>query len=80
MGASIKINDHMALVQGVSALHGAAVQATDIRAAAALVISVGSQGDNRHSPSGKHLDRGYDKMEAKLLSVNARISRKSGGG
>ena len=78
MGASIKINDHTALVRGVSALHGAAVQATDIRAAAALVISALAAKGTTDIHHLEHLDRGYDKMEAKLLSVNARISRKSG--
>lgn len=76
MGASIKINDHIASVQGVPALHGAAVQATDIRAAAALVVSGLSAKGITEIHNLDHLDRGYDRMEAKLAAVNAKISRK----
>jgi len=74
MGADIKVEGRVAIVKGKRRLHGATVEATDLRAGAALIVAaVGGSGetiiDNTH-----HIYRGYERIEEKLqsLGVNAR--------
>ncbi|GIZ53466.1 UDP-N-acetylglucosamine 1-carboxyvinyltransferase [Noviherbaspirillum aridicola] len=75
LGASIDIDGHTALVQGVERLVGAPVMATDLRASASLVIAgLVAQGQTLVDRI-YHLDRGYDRMEAKLSAVGADIQR-----
>ena len=75
LGASISIEGHTATVQGVDHLIGAPVMATDLRASASLVIAgLAAQGETLVDRI-YHLDRGYDRMEAKLSSVGAQIQR-----
>ena len=65
----------MALVQGVAALSGATVMATDLRASASLVIAgLVAQGETVVERI-YHLDRGYDQMESKLRGIGADIER-----
>jgi UDP-N-acetylglucosamine 1-carboxyvinyltransferase len=75
LGADIAIEGNTAIVRGVGQLSGAAVMATDLRASAGLVIA-GLVADGETVVDRiYHLDRGYDRMEAKLASVGARIER-----
>jgi UDP-N-acetylglucosamine 1-carboxyvinyltransferase len=75
LGADIAIDGHLALVQGVARLSGAAVMATDLRASASLVIA-GLVADGQTTVDRiYHLDRGYDRMEAKLRGIGADIER-----
>lgn len=75
LGASIEIDGHTAIVHGVSRLVGAPVMATDLRASASLVIAgLAAQGQTLIDRI-YHLDRGYDRMEAKLSAVGADIER-----
>jgi UDP-N-acetylglucosamine 1-carboxyvinyltransferase len=75
LGASIEIDGHTAIVHGVSRLVGAPVMATDLRASASLVIAgLAAQGQTLIDRI-YHLDRGYDRMEAKLSAVGADIQR-----
>ena len=75
LGASISTEGHTATVQGVEKLIGAPVMATDLRASASLVIAgLVAQGETLVYRI-YHLDRGYDRMEAKLSSVGAQIKR-----
>jgi UDP-N-acetylglucosamine 1-carboxyvinyltransferase len=75
LGASIEIDGHTALVQGEQRLSGAAVMATDLRASASLVIA-GLVADGETVVDRiYHLDRGYDRMEAKLRRLGADIER-----
>jgi UDP-N-acetylglucosamine 1-carboxyvinyltransferase len=77
LGAKIEIDGHSAVVTGVERLSGAAVMATDLRASASLVIA-GLVADGETLVDRiYHLDRGYDRMEAKLRSVGAVIERVS---
>jgi UDP-N-acetylglucosamine 1-carboxyvinyltransferase len=63
------------LVQGVPALSGATVMATDLRASASLVIAgLVAQGETVVERI-YHLDRGYDQMESKLRGIGADIER-----
>jgi UDP-N-acetylglucosamine 1-carboxyvinyltransferase len=77
LGARIEVDGHTALVHGVDRLSGAAVMATDLRASASLVIAgLVAEGVTRVDRI-YHLDRGYDRMEAKLRGVGADIERVS---
>jgi len=75
LGARIDIDGHTAVVHGVGALSGATVMATDLRASASLVIAGLVAGGETVVDRIYHLDRGYDRMEAKLRAVGADIER-----
>jgi len=75
LGANIVVDGHTAVVQGVGGLSGAIVMATDLRASASLVIA-GLVADGETVVDRiYHLDRGYDRMEAKLRGIGADIER-----
>ncbi len=75
LGASIEVDGHTAVVHGVQRLSGATVMATDLRASASLVIAgLVAEGDTVVDRI-YHLDRGYDRMEAKLRKLGADIER-----
>ncbi len=75
LGARIEVDGHTALVTGVPRLSGATVMATDLRASASLVIA-GMVADGQTVVDRiYHLDRGYDRMEAKLRAIGADIER-----
>ena len=75
LGAHIQIDGKTALVDCVTQLSGATVQATDLRASACLVIA-GLVADGETTIERiYHLDRGYDQMEAKLRGIGADIER-----
>jgi UDP-N-acetylglucosamine 1-carboxyvinyltransferase len=75
LGAHIEIDGHTAVVHGVPRLSGATVMATDLRASASLVIAgLVADGDTVIDRI-YHLDRGYDRMEAKLRRLGADIER-----
>jgi len=75
LGAHIQIDGKVAVLEGVKQLSGATVMATDLRASASLVIA-GLVADGETLVDRiYHLDRGYDKMEAKLRAIGADIER-----
>lgn len=75
LGANIQIDSKVAMVEGVTQLSGATVMATDLRASASLVIAgLVAEGETIVDRI-YHLDRGYDRMEAKLRAVGADIER-----
>ncbi|MCU0920537.1 MAG: UDP-N-acetylglucosamine 1-carboxyvinyltransferase [Burkholderiaceae bacterium] len=75
LGANIEVDGHTAVVHGVQRLSGATVMATDLRASASLVIAgLVAEGDTVVDRI-YHLDRGYDRMEAKLRKLGADIER-----
>jgi UDP-N-acetylglucosamine 1-carboxyvinyltransferase len=80
LGASITIDGNTALVSGVEQLSGAKVMATDLRASASLVIAAMCADGETLIDRIYHLDRGYDRMEAKLTAVGAKVSRIKGSG
>jgi UDP-N-acetylglucosamine 1-carboxyvinyltransferase len=77
LGAHIEVDGHTALVHGVPQLSGATVMATDLRASASLVIAGLVAEGQTCVDRIYHLDRGYDRMEAKLRAVGADIERVS---
>ena len=75
MNANFKIEGQTVLLFGNSAFQGAEVAATDLRAAAALIIAgLVSEGYTRVT-NLKHLDRGYYGFDAKLRGLGAEIER-----
>ena len=75
LGASITTEGHHAMIRGVERLHGTSVRATDIRAAAALVLA-GLVAEGETTVSGlEHVDRGYDDFAGRLRSLGATVER-----
>lgn len=76
MGADITVDGRVAVVRGPCELTGARVEATDLRAAAALVVA-GLAAEGETVIEGlQHLDRGYEDLAGKLSQVGARIVRR----
>lgn len=78
MGADIKIQGSSAIIQGVPRLLGAPVMASDLRASACLILAgLAAEGETQVLRV-YHLDRGYERIEAKLQKVGAKIIRSKG--
>ena len=76
MGADIIQEGRTAIIKGVPRLTGAEVNATDLRAGAALIIA-GLEADGYTDISGvEHIDRGYENIISKLKSLGAEITRR----
>ena len=75
LGADIDVEGNTAIVRGVPKLTGANVMATDLRASACLVIAGLVAEGTTTIDRIYHLDRGYERIEDKLLALGARISR-----
>ena len=75
MGAKVTIDDRMAAVQGVECLYGSTVKASDLRAGAALIIAGLMAKGTTEIYNVEYIDRGYDRIENKLISLGADISR-----
>jgi UDP-N-acetylglucosamine 1-carboxyvinyltransferase len=75
MGANINVHGASAMVRGVRKLTGAPVMATDLRASVSLVLA-GLVADGETVINRVyHLDRGYERLEAKLAACGAEIER-----
>jgi UDP-N-acetylglucosamine 1-carboxyvinyltransferase len=75
MGADVRVDGNRAIVRGPQALSGAPVMATDLRASVCLVLAgLAARGTTRVSRV-YHLDRGYERVEAKLSALGADIVR-----
>ena len=75
LGANIRVDGNMAVIHGVGQLSGAPVMASDLRAGIVLVLGgLAAQGQTLVSRV-YHIDRGYEKVEAKLSAVGADIRR-----
>ncbi len=75
MGANIKIEGNRAVVRGKTPLSGAAVQASDLRASASLVLAALVAEGETIIDRVYHIDRGYERIEEKLRGVGAQIRR-----
>ena len=75
LGAAIEIEGSRAVIRGVPAYQGAPVMATDLRASASLVLGGLAAADTTEVSRVYHLDRGYEAMEQKLLTLGARVRR-----
>lgn len=77
LGADITLNGQTATVTGVPVLKGAPVMATDLRASVSLVIAgLAAEGETQVNRV-YHLDRGFERLEAKLGACGAQIERVS---
>lgn len=73
MGAHIRVEGRSAVIKGVPKLTGALVEATDLRAGAALVLG-GLAAENTTIIEGvEHIRRGYERLEEKLRRLGAEI-------
>ncbi|MBR5513004.1 MAG: UDP-N-acetylglucosamine 1-carboxyvinyltransferase [Ruminococcus sp.] len=75
MGADIQVMGKAAVIRGVKGLHGADVEATDLRGGAAMAVAaLGAEGTTSIGCIN-HIDRGYEKFEDNITSLGGRISR-----
>ncbi|MBY0447971.1 MAG: UDP-N-acetylglucosamine 1-carboxyvinyltransferase, partial [Hyphomonadaceae bacterium] len=79
LGADIRLRGAEAAVHGVDRLIGAPVMATDLRASVSLVIAGLAAEGETVVHRVYHLDRGFEKLEAKLAACGARIERLADG-
>lgn len=75
LGADIRIEGHTAIVKGVKKLTGAEVMATDLRASASLILAGLAAEGTTEIGRIYHLDRGYERIEDKLIALGAGIER-----
>lgn len=78
MGADISVDGACAVVRGVPKLSGSPVMASDLRASAALVLAGLVAEGETEILRVYHLDRGYERLDAKLAGLGARVRRVSG--
>ncbi|MPM99534.1 UDP-N-acetylglucosamine 1-carboxyvinyltransferase 2 [bioreactor metagenome] len=77
MGASISLKDNnTAKVKGISALRGADIYATDLRAGASLIVAGLAASGTTNVHNIHFIDRGYEYLEKKLAALGAVIARK----
>lgn len=77
MGANITVTGNSARIQGVRTLTGTTVYATDLRAAAALVVAALAAEGVTTLHGLQYLDRGYENLEQKLRKLGAKLQRVS---
>ncbi|MBF8982240.1 UDP-N-acetylglucosamine 1-carboxyvinyltransferase [Lutibacter sp. B2] len=75
MGAKIKVDGRVAVVQGVKRLTGANVTAKDLRGGAALVLAGLTAEGVTIVNNLKHIDRGYDMIDKMLRKLGAEVYR-----
>lgn len=75
LGANIKVEGRVAIIEGVPRLSGAPVEAADLRGGAALVVAgLAAQGTTEITGL-KHLDRGYESIEKSFALLGADVKR-----
>ena len=75
MGASIKVDGRCAIIEGGGKLHGAKVNATDLRGGAAVVLAGLVAEGRTEVDSIYHIERGYEHFVEKLRALGGRIRR-----
>jgi len=75
MGADIRVDRDTAIIRGVSELTGAQVEATDLRAGAALVLAALAAKGETEISGIELVDRGYEHLDAKLRQLGADVER-----
>ncbi len=75
MGARIKVEGRIAVIEGVTCLEGAQVKATDLRAGAALIVAGLIATGETEICNATFIDRGYHNLEEKLRNLGASIRR-----
>ncbi len=77
LGANIRLDGNLAVIDGVKTLKGAPVMATDIRASSALIIAALMARGRTEILRVYHIDRGYESIEKRLRKLGAKIKRVS---
>ncbi|HHV72717.1 MAG TPA: UDP-N-acetylglucosamine 1-carboxyvinyltransferase [Clostridia bacterium] len=75
MGANIQVEGRVAIIKGTSRLTGAIVEATDLRAGAALVLAGLAAEGVTVVEEIEHIERGYEGLEVKLATLGAQIKK-----
>ena len=75
MGASIKVEGNIAIIEGVESFTGAAISAPDLRAGAALVVAGLAAEGYTTVESIKYIERGYENFEGKMSSLGASMEK-----
>ncbi|MEG0275732.1 MAG: UDP-N-acetylglucosamine 1-carboxyvinyltransferase [Coprobacillus sp.] len=75
MGAHIEVGEASSTIHGGTPLHGTRVEATDLRCGAALVVAGLIADGVTEITNVYHIDRGYDNIDHKLITLGAHISR-----
>lgn len=75
MGANIAVEGRTAVIRGVETLEGAFVEATDLRAGAALFLAALAAEEATVLEQVEHIDRGYENLEEKYRALGARLRR-----
>jgi UDP-N-acetylglucosamine 1-carboxyvinyltransferase len=75
MGARITVEGRTAIISGVPNLEGAFVEATDLRAGAALFLAALAAEEATVLEKVNHIDRGYEDLEAKYKALGAKLHR-----
>lgn len=75
LGANIKVEGRVAIVEGVRRLSGAPVEAADLRGGAALVVAGLAAQGTTEIIGLKHMDRGYESIETSLAQLGADVQR-----
>ncbi|MGN0107338.1 MAG: UDP-N-acetylglucosamine 1-carboxyvinyltransferase [Hominilimicola sp.] len=75
MGANIRVEGKLAIVDGVDHLMGAHVKATDLRAGAAMIIAGLMAEGTTEITDIYHIDRGYENFEEKFVQIGGDIQR-----
>ncbi len=75
MGANITVQDNSAWIEGVESVQGAALEAPDLRAGAALTIAALAAKGNSVITQIEYIERGYENFEGKLRELGAHIRK-----
>jgi len=75
MGASIRKQGPSTIIHGVTRLSGTEVMASDIRGGASLVVAALAASGTTEVHRVYHVDRGYERIEEKLVRLGARVKR-----
>lgn len=77
LGADIELNGPAAIIRGREKLSGAPLMATDLRASASLILAGLAAEGTTTVERAYHIDRGYEKIEEKLIGLGAKIVRET---
>ena len=76
MGANIRVEDRVAVIEGGYPLQGTSVSCPDLRSGAALILAgLAADGVTRVEDPQGHIDRGYERFEHALTELGARVRR-----
>ncbi len=75
LGALVEVNGRIATIQGIPQYQGTFVEATDLRAGAAMILAALAAEGTTQIAGVRYIDRGYEDVEFKLRALGANIER-----